>query len=375
MTGPRNPGGPPSVGEGEPEPERTSMSSPDFHPDSERLEARAAGELAPHEARALDAHLRVCARCRSEVEGWSLLLGELRELPDRPPAPDFAARVMARVDVERVRQGAERPPLLARLTERLGDPVFGVVRRLRPPRRLPAGIRTDGTTLQTGSPRHLTPTGIQDYLEGTLAARTRSRVDAHLATCTACSAEMGSWSGFFRQIEALPTLAPRNDFADRVMARVQVEAVASAVARQQRSPWERASQGLARVAHRLLPTSRRGWILAGGVTAAPTLGVVAVVAAVVLNPLVSFPDLFTFLRWRGVEAVGSLGRGVLTVLAENPVTFALFELFTGVAQASPLALGGAFALAVALVGTATLVVYRNLFAPSLTGETHAQPTS
>jgi hypothetical protein len=279
------------------------------------------------------------------------------------------------VDVERVRQGAERPPLLARLTERLGDPVFGVVRRLRPPRRLPAETRADGTSRQIGSPRHLTPTGIQDYVEGTLAARTRSRVDAHLATCTACSSEVGSWSRFFRQIEALPTLAPRDDFADRVMARVQVEAVAAAAAQQQHSAWQRASRGLAQVADRLLPTSRRGWVLAGGLTAAPTLGVLAVVASVVLNPLVSFLDLFTFARWRIAEAVGTLGRGLFTVLAENPVTYTLLELLTGAAQASPLALGGAFALAAALVGTATLVVYRNLFAPSHTGETHVQPTS
>lgn len=351
------------------------MSTPDLHPDSERLEARAAGELAPNEARALDAHLRVCARCRAEVEGWSLLLGELRELPDQAPAPDFAARVMARIDVERIRKGAERPPLLARLTESLGDPVFGVVRRLRPPRRLPAEPRADGTSRQIAAPRHLTPTGIQDYVEGTLAARTRSRVDAHLATCTACSTEVGSWSRFFHLIEGLPTLAPRDDFADRVMARVQVGAVAKAVSFQQRTARQRASQGLAWMADRLLPTSRRGWILAGGLTAAPTLGVVAVVASVVLNPLVSFLDLFTFLRWQTVAAVGNLGRGLFTVLTENPVAYTLFELFTGVAQASPLALGGAFALAAALVGTATLVVYRNLFAPSNTGETHVQLTS
>jgi anti-sigma factor RsiW len=375
MTVPRNPEGHLPVGGGEPEPERTDMSSPDFHPASERLEARAAGELAPDEARALDAHLQVCARCRSEVEGWTLLLGELRDLPARAPAPDFVARVMAQVDVDRVRQGAQRPPLASRLVERLGDPVFGIVRRLRQPHRHPADRRSDGTSRLGGPSRHLTPAGIQDYLEGALAAHVRSRVDAHLATCTACSGEVAQWSEVFLQLEALPALAPREGFRDRVMAQVQVEAVAIAAARQPLTPWQRASEGLARLARRLLPTTRRGWILAGGLAAAPTLGVVAVVASVVLNPLVSFPDLLTFFRWRALDAVGSLGSGLLSLLTENPLTFALLELLAGAAQASPLALGGAFALTAALVGTATLVVYRNLIAPSLTGETHVQPTS
>jgi anti-sigma factor RsiW len=382
MSVPRNPDRRRNVGRGEPEPERTPMSSLHSHPDSERLEARAAGELAPEEARALDAHLEVCGRCRAEVEGWTLLLAELDALPQQAPRADFAARVMAQVDVERVRQGAIRPSLATRLVEGLGDPVFGALRRLRRHRRAeagspaPAGAPAHGAHAgSAGSIRHLTPAGIQDYLEGALAARIRTRVDAHLALCPDCSGEVESWSLLFRDIEALPELSPSAGFADRVMDRVQVQAVAAVTARQQVPLTTRVGQRVARGFERIRPRTRRGWFMAGSLAAAPSLGVVAVVASILLSPLLSFPDLLIFFRWRAFDAVGSLGGRVLATLTETPVLYATWEALSGLSQASPFALLAAFAFATALVATATFVVYRNLIAPSLMGETHAQPTS
>jgi anti-sigma factor RsiW len=372
MSDPRNPDRRPNVGQDEPEPERTPMSSLHFHPDSERLEARAAGELAPEEARALDAHLEVCGRCRAEMEGWTLVLAELDALPERAPTPDFAARVMAQVDVERVRQGAVRPSLATRLAEGLGDPVFGALRRLRRHRRAETGTPAPGSP---GSIRHLTPGGIQDYLEGALAARIRTRVDAHLAFCPDCSGEVESWSSLFRTIEALPELSPSAEFADRVMDRVQVQAVAAVTARQQTPLTSRVGQRVARGLDRIRPRTRRGWLMAGSLAAAPTFGVVAAVAAIVLSPLLSFPDLLIFFQWRAFDAFGSLAGSASATLAETPVLYATWEALSGLSQASPLALLAAFTFGAVLVATATFVVYRNLIAPSLMGETHAQPTS
>ncbi|CAN5671100.1 hypothetical protein BH23GEM11_BH23GEM11_02410 [soil metagenome] len=368
------------------------MSSLHSHPASERLEARAAGELAPEEAGALDAHLEVCGRCRAEMEGWALLITELGALRQRAPAPNFAARVMEKVDVERVRQGAARPSLATRLAEGLGDPVFGALRRLRGQRRAEVGIPTPGSAAgpalgtagsrAAGSPgtiRHLTPGGIQDYLEGALAARIHTRVDAHLALCPDCSGEVANWASLFRGIEALPELSPGPGFADRVMDRVQVQAVATVTAQQQvplaSRVGRRVARGLASGLDRIRPRSRRGWLVAGGLAAAPTFGLVAVVASIVLSPLLSLPDLLIFFQWRAFDVVGSMGGRVLAALTETPLLYAGWEALSGLSQVSTIALLAAFTLAAALVATATFVVYRNLIAPSLMGQTHAQPTS
>ncbi len=371
----RNPGDPESVGMGEPRnEERTAMAFPNGHPESARLEAKAAGELAPDEARLVEAHLASCARCRSEVEGWELLFSELDGLPAPGPSPDFAARVMAQVEI--------RPPLAHRLADRF----YGTLRSLRTLRARPAPASATGEGVPgprglepLPGVRHLTPSGIQDYLDGLLAARVRHRVEAHVATCGACRTEVEGWKVLVTGLEALAPVAPPAGFADRVMARVQVAAVARVT--QAQSARERASLGTrlaARVAEgagRLLPSTRRGWLVAGGVAIAPAAGVVAAIAAVVLHPLLTFGDLFTFFRWRALDAVGGVGAAAMSRLVESPIVHTLVEALSALVQASPAALGGAATLAVVLLGTATLVVYRNLIAPSLTGEAHAQRTS
>ena len=130
-------------------------------------------------------------------------------------------------------------------------------------------------------------------------------------------------------------------------------------------------------ARRSLATAQQhaGDIVAGGVAMAPTLGVIAAVSAVVLNPLVTLSDLLTFLRWQALELVQGAGAALAARLADTPVLLRLAEGVAALVEAPPAALGGAVFLVVALLATASLVVYRNLIAPSLTGETHAQRTS
>jgi anti-sigma factor RsiW len=372
----RNPGDRESVGKRDPHDEdRTAMAFPNGHPESTRLEAKAAGELVPEEARLVDAHLATCARCRSEVEGWALLFSELGELSTPAPSPDFAARVMAQVEL--------RPPL----GHRIADRFYGALRSLRGLRARPApstvahGGATEGPRRLDPLPgvRHLTPAGIQDYLDGLLAARVRHRVEGHVATCGPCRREVQGWKLLVTGLETLPPVAPPAGFADRVMAQVQVAAVARVA--QAEAAGKRGSLGArlgARVvegAGRLLPSTRRGWLVAGGAAIAPAAGVVAAFAAVLLHPLLTFGDLFTFLRWRTFDVVGGLGSAMAAWAVESPIVFRLVEAATALAQASPAALGGAATLAVVLLGTATLVVYRNLIAPSLTGEAHVQRTS
>ncbi|KUK41674.1 MAG: Putative transmembrane anti-sigma factor [Clostridia bacterium 62_21] len=68
----------------------------------ELFSARLDGELAPHEAAALEAHLAACAACRAELAAWEELSGQVRALAADMRAPEgFARRVAARLPAER----------------------------------------------------------------------------------------------------------------------------------------------------------------------------------------------------------------------------------------------------------------------------------
>ena len=75
------------------------MSYTNSHPEQERLEALAVGELSAAEAAVVESHLVGCTRCLEEVEEWRALFGALGDLPGIDPTPGFADTVMARVDV------------------------------------------------------------------------------------------------------------------------------------------------------------------------------------------------------------------------------------------------------------------------------------
>ncbi len=73
---------------------------------------------------------------------------------------------------------------------------------------------------------HLSAERMQAFLEGDLPARERAGFEEHLAACARCSAELEGWRALFADLSGLASPAPRADFADRVMARVQMPATA-----------------------------------------------------------------------------------------------------------------------------------------------------
>lgn len=77
---------------------------------------------------------------------------------------------------------------------------------------------------------HLSAERMQAFLEGDVPARERSPIEEHLAGCARCSAELEGWRGLFADLSGLATAAPRTDFADRVMARVQMPPAADHLA-------------------------------------------------------------------------------------------------------------------------------------------------
>lgn len=314
----------------------------DTHLETELLQAMAEGELDPARSEPARAHLAGCGRCRAELEGWQLLFSELEELPDLGPAMGFADRVMAEVEV--------RPPL--------GERVADHLRRLLPARR------------QRSRTRHLSLDGMHEYLDDRLGLRTRRRVDQHLAACGSCRREVESWAPVFQSLRALPHRSPAEGFADGVMARVPVAAIAAAV----RAPQRAWTAPVAAAARRLVPATRKGWAVVGGMVATPTVAMVAVVAGVLLHPLLTFQGLFTFAQWRIADALGAGWGLALEFLGSNALVLRGWEVVAAIIQAPGVAAFGFVALWASGLASAW-VLYRHLVSPSYSTEEHAKASS
>ncbi|MGB1779945.1 MAG: anti-sigma factor family protein, partial [Longimicrobiales bacterium] len=60
---------------------------------------------------------------------------------------------------------------------------------------------------------HVAPDVMQDFIEGSLAARRAERVEAHLAACADCSSEADAWLDVMRRLDELPSFAPGDGFS------------------------------------------------------------------------------------------------------------------------------------------------------------------
>ena len=302
-------------------------------------------------------HLSSCVRCRSEVEAWSTLFGELGSLQDLAPSPAFSRGVLEKLPV--------REPLGTRIRGWLAA---------RVPGRAASG--------------HISPEGIQDYLDHLLPASRRATVETHLGSCTPCRQEVVSWARVFGSLGDVGRVAPSPGFAAEVMARVRVPArvpVPSprAVAAPQPFPvgWlARRMAGVVPVvvaqamalARRALPETRRGWAIAGGVASAPTITLVALLYLVFSRPLLTAEAFLSYASWK-VSAFGASLVNLLTdrVLASASV-YRLLELLETLAV-SPLLMGAGGLAFSFLCGISAWVLHRNLFAaPSNEGYAHVR---
>ncbi|TVP58845.1 MAG: hypothetical protein EA351_02765 [Gemmatimonadales bacterium] len=314
---------------------------PSPHLESDVLQALAEGELSRERERLARAHLDECARCRSEMQGWALLFSELEELQDLRPSSDFSARVMSGVEVE------ASTPARSRWIDRLLERVPGV----RP----------------SPGDRHLSVQGIQDYLEGALDRGTRSRVESHLDDCLTCGTLRMEWEALFSELDELPQLAPATGFADQVMAKVPVAAIAKVANAPERSWVSRATE----LSRRLLPSSPKSWAVAGGVFMAPSVGLIAGVAAVVVHPLLSLRELALFIGWRASDLGSLVWAYSLDALTGAPGVYWLMDTLRTLFETPGLAAAGIMALW-ALTMTSAWVLYRYIVAPTLSTGHHAK---
>ena len=129
---------------------------PNSHLSAETMQAFLEGELSRRETSATEEHLTSCPRCSAELEGWRVLFEDLGDLSSHRPHEGFHDRVMARVSV---------------------------------PGSVSLGARVLGRIEEFTTNVHVAPDVMQEFIEGSLAARRAERVEAHLTACAECSRE------------------------------------------------------------------------------------------------------------------------------------------------------------------------------------------
>lgn len=119
---------------------------------------------------------------------------------------------------------------------------------------------------------HLPAPILEQLAEETLAPAEARDARIHLEVCGRCAAAFESHQQLFALLGELPRFAPSLAFNDAVMARVQIRHRESAV-----FAWLK----------RLMPKSRRGWILIGAAVTAPAMPLFALIAWILSQPLLS----------------------------------------------------------------------------------------
>lgn len=297
----------------------------DDHLDALRMQAYLDGDLPAGEVDLVRAHLDGCPRCRSEVEGWQLLFDDLGDLPTLSPSPAFRERVLASV-------------------ERTAPRSAGVRGLLGLERRSPGA-------------EHVGPGRLQDFLEGTLAARSAARVETHLADCAVCRSELAAFREVDIALSALPRHAPSAGFAEGVMAGLRVEQLAR-VAMAPTTRVERFAAAARSWVRSLVPSTRQGWAAAMGVAMGPAVVVALVLQAIFAHPLVTPSNLVSFVALQLRE----LGSGASALLARPLVAEAIDAL--GPLVASPTLLAALITALSGLTVAAAWTLYRNVFSSS-----------
>ena len=150
--------------------------------------------------------------------------------------------------------------------------------------------------------RHLLPDEIDQLLDGEIGFET-APFKAHVRSCDLCRAALETARLLVRDLGHLPRLAPSHDFADKVMAQVQVF-----------TPWHVA---LADALRGLVPSSRRWRIAAtAGLATAGALVTAVVLLALTRLDAVLFVGELVWDRLRE-GAMGALSSGVAALLGDG----------------------------------------------------------
>jgi anti-sigma factor RsiW len=296
------------------------------HLTSEQIQEFLDRQLTREEEAAAQEHLSACTHCQSEVEAWGLLFSDLGSLPELDPGPAFLHAVLQQAPVREPVGAGARGWLAARKARRLDE-------------------------------AHIPPGSIQDYLEGLLPTQPAARLEAHLASCETCRCQVVEWDGLMESMGPLGHFAPAPGFAERVMAQVMVPSPAPLRDRSLASLPGRAWAWIRSV----LPQTRHGWAVAGGVASAPTITLMALTYLVFSRPLMTPGNFGSYLLWKATGLLDSIPALVASFISQSSILLGFFSVLEPVVT-SPvlLGLGG---LVFSLISAGALwVLYKNLLA-------------
>jgi anti-sigma factor RsiW len=202
-------------------------------------------------------------------------------------------------------------------------------------------------------PLHPSPERLEALVEGDLPEAERSAIEAHVAACVRCQAEVEEWRTVFAVLASLPRLAPSPGFADRVLARVRIE-----------RPW---TARIAALLARLAPRTTAGWALLTACLTLPAAAATALIAWILTRPGLNAETLMTvmaFLRERAADLLLSFAGHAATTAMESTLAAWIARLIERILAAAPAQLGAAAAVFTALTLASVWVLYRHLFRPS-----------
>jgi anti-sigma factor RsiW len=171
------------------------------------------------------------------------------------------------------------------------------------------------------------------FADGALATREQVEVEAHIASCPHCAAEVDASRMVIGALGEMPRFEPSPNFAEAVMARVQIAPV----------PWE------IRV-RRWLPQTRRGWALAVGALTAPLAPVVVLLAWMLSHPMVTVSGLWYWGAGRIRDTAWNAVGGVFAAAVERGNVGWVPDLIAAAARISPVVL-------LAVIGTIAALTF------------------
>jgi hypothetical protein len=177
---------------------------------------------------------------------------------------------------------------------------------------------------------HLTAENLEQLAEGILPEREAADARTHIESCGRCASELDVYRQLFMMLGDLPRFAPSPAFADAVMTRVRLAPRESPMA-----AWLR----------RLVPSTRRGWVLLGTIVTAPVTPFIALAAWLMVQPLVTPTLLWQWLQIRA-QAMGESSVSWFLQQTFGPGVPEWTQTLYSILQAIP---GSAFGIAAAVL--------------------------